>query len=223
MGVIIAVLIFLSWASHLFYLLLFPAVNFMSVWFWVNILVQTWLFTGLFITAHDAMHGTVTTFSRLNNLIGFLAALFFAGMWYPKLVRNHKLHHAYPATSLDPDYKVGNQNFFVWWIAFMKKYITIWQILIMAISFNVGLLFFSEAKLLLFWILPSILATFQLFYFGTYLPHKLPHLPEMEPYKARSQSKNHLFAMFSCYFFGYHYEHHTSPQTPWWLLYTLKK
>jgi beta-carotene ketolase (CrtW type) len=28
--------------------------------------------------------------------------------------------------------------------------------------------------------------------------------------------------MLSCYFFGYHYEHHESPQTPWWKLYQIK-
>jgi beta-carotene ketolase (CrtW type) len=28
--------------------------------------------------------------------------------------------------------------------------------------------------------------------------------------------------MISCYFFGYHFEHHESPQTPWWRLYQSK-
>lgn len=27
------------------------------LWFWVRMLIQTWLFTGLFITAHDSMPG----------------------------------------------------------------------------------------------------------------------------------------------------------------------
>jgi hypothetical protein len=33
-----------------------------------------------------------------------------------------------------------------------------------------------------------------------------------------AEKKNHVLAFFSCYFFGYHYEHHHSPGTPWWML-----
>jgi beta-carotene ketolase (CrtW type) len=40
---------------------------------------------------------------------------------------------------------------------------------------------------------------------------------------SRSQSKNHFWALVSCYFFGYHFEHHDSPGTPWWLLWKVKE
>lgn len=219
MGVFIALLVIISWASHLAYMLLLQPVNLLDVWFWVHMLIQTWLFTGLFITAHDSMHGTISANRKLNNVIGFSATLLFAGMWYPMLIKKHKMHHVNPGTALDPDYYTGKQNFFIWWFSFMKSYVTIWQILIMAGLFNLGLLFFSEIQLIVLWIIPSILATFQLFYFGTYLPDRLPHITEMGIYKSRTLKKNHLWAMLSCYFFGYHYEHHASPQTPWWKLY----
>lgn len=222
MGVFIALLVIISWASHLAYMLLLQPVNLLDVWFWVHMLIQTWLFTGLFITAHDSMHGTISANRKLNNVIGFSATLLFAGMWYPMLIKKHKMHHVNPGTALDPDYYTGKQNFFIWWFSFMKSYVTIWQILIMAGLFNLGLLFFSEIQLIVLWIIPSILATFQLFYFGTYLPHQLPHTTEMGIYKSRTLKKNHLWAMLSCYFFGYHYEHHASPQTPWWKLYQTK-
>lgn len=222
MGVFIALLVIISWASHLAYMLLLQPVNLLDVWFWVHMLIQTWLFTGLFITAHDSMHGTISANRKLNNVIGFSATLLFAGMWYPMLIKKHKMHHVNPGTALDPDYYTGKQNFFIWWFSFMKSYVTIWQILIMAGLFNLGLLFFSEIQLIVLWIIPSILATFQLFYFGTYLPHRLPHITEMGIYKSRTLKKNHLWAMLSCYFFGYHYEHHASPQTPWWKLYQTK-
>lgn len=65
----------------------------------------------------------------------------------------------------------------------------------MAGLFNLGLLFFSEIQLIVLWIIPSILATFQLFYFGTYLPDRLPHITEMRIYKSRTLKKNHLWAM----------------------------
>jgi len=37
-------------------------------------------------------------------------------------------------------------------------------------------------------------------------------------HQSRSQHKNHVLAFFSCYFFGYHYEHHDAPWLPWWKL-----
>jgi beta-carotene ketolase (CrtW type) len=184
--------------------------------------VQTWLFTGLFITGHDSMHGTICRNRALNNFLGFLATTLYSGLWYPTLKKKHYLHHIHVGTGKDPDYHTGNQNFFIWWFSFMKQYLTIWQLLIMAAIFNAGLLFFNELQLIVLWIVPSVLSTFQLFFFGTYLPHHLPHTIEMEPHKARSQRRNHVWAMLSCYFFGYHFEHHESPQTPWWMLYRLK-
>jgi beta-carotene/zeaxanthin 4-ketolase len=29
---------------------------------------------------------------------------------------------------------------------------------------------------------------------------------------------NHYVAFFTCYFFGYHHEHHAFPYLPWWKL-----
>ena len=222
MGTFIAILIILSWAAHLLYILLFQTVNPSEISFWLHLLLQSWLFTGLFITAHDSMHGTVSRNRILNYLLGFLSTMLYAGMWYPMLIKKHHAHHEWPGTEKDPDYHVGNQNFFVWWFSFMKAYLTIWQIIIMAVLFNVGLIFFTELQLIVLWIIPAFLSTFQLFYFGTFLPHRLPHTTEMLPHNARTQNRNHLWAFLSCYFFGYHSEHHASPRTPWWQLYKMK-
>ncbi len=223
MGVIIALFVILLWGGHLFWMLLNVPVDPGNFWFWVHLLFQAYLFTGLFITAHDAMHGTVSRNRKVNNVLGFAATLLYAGMWYPMLQKNHYKHHLYPATGDDPDYHTGSQNFFVWWFSFMKHYITWYQLVIMAVLFNAGLLFFTELQLIVLWIVPSILSTFQLFYFGTFRVHRRPHTPEMEPHKSRTQGRNHLWAMLSCYFFGYHYEHHASPRTPWWQLYRMKE
>lgn len=189
---------------------------------YIQIAVQSWLYTGLFITAHDAMHRTVSSNSFVNKVTGSICTFLFAGLWYPKLYTKHQLHHKFAGTMNDPDYKTGNQNFFLWWFSFLKQYVTIWQLIIMAVLFNIMLLWFDHWKLIVFWILPSAVATFQLFYFGTYRPHKLPHTPEMEPYKSRTLKPDHFMALLTCYFFGYHYEHHHSPQTPWWKLYQTK-
>lgn len=223
MGILFALAILFAWGTHQVYILIYQPIDLTDIWFWMNLLLQTWLFTGLFITAHDAMHGTVSKKRLINNSIGMIASIFYAGLWYPKLKPKHYLHHLHPATSQDPDYKTGNQNFFVWWFAFMRQYITIWQFLIMATLFNIGLLWFNELQLIVLWILPSVASTFQLFYFGTYVPHRLPHTETMHPHQARSQRNNHFVALISCYFFGYHYEHHASPGIPWWKLFRMKQ
>jgi len=222
MGLIIALIIISGWLVHLAYMLVYQPVNINDLWFWLHLIVQTWLSTGLFITAHDAMHRTVSPAIKVNKTVGNIATFLFAALSYRQLNNKHQLHHLFPGTPDDPDYKTGNQNFFVWWFSFMKTYISIWQLLIMALLFNVLLQFFNEIQLLILWILPLVAATFQLFYFGTYLPHRLPHTNEMQAHNSRTQKRNHLWALLSCYFFGYHSEHHSSPQTPWWKLYQLK-
>lgn len=222
MGIFYAALILLSWGGHLIYMLLVQPVDLADLGFWFHMLLQTWLFTGLFITAHDAMHGTVSKNRFINNSFGAVCSMFYAGLWYPRLCQKHYPHHLTPGTSQDPDYTTGNQNFFVWWSHFMMQYITIWQFLVMALLFNIGLIWFTELQLIVLWIIPSVLSTFQLFYFGTYLPHRLPHTEAMGVHKARSLPRNHLVALLTCFFFGYHLEHHESPRTPWWQLYRIK-
>lgn len=222
MGILIATSIIVTWLGHLFYVLNTQAIDPTNVWMWIHILFQAWISTGLFITAHDAMHRTVARNTKLNDAIGFLTTLMYAGMSYKGLHRNHILHHKFPGTPDDPDYNASNQNFFVWWYRFMLRYLSVWQILIMAILFNILLIWFSEWQLLLFWVLPLILSTFQLFYFGTYLPHRTPHTSEMGEHRARTLPKNHFLAFVSCYFFGYHAEHHNFPHVAWWRLYSTK-
>ena len=101
------------------------------------------------------------------------------------------------------------------YVRFIRNYLSVWQVVVMAVLFNVLKLWIPQANLLLFWVGPSLLSTLQLFYFGTYLPHKGEH---DNKHQSRSQAKNHVLAFFSCYFFGYHYEHHDSPWLPWWKL-----
>ena len=222
MGVVVAFIIILAWGFHLFYILMNVTIAIDNPWMYFHLVVQIHLFTGLFITAHDAMHMSVSKNEKLNRGIGYLVTFLYAAMDYSKLKKKHFDHHRYAGTSKDPDFYHRNR-FFPWWFSFMKQYITIWQFLTMAVLFNLLLLWFNEAELIILWIIPSILSTFQLFYFGTYLPHKQPHTNLDSQHKARSQTKNHLWAFLSCYFFGYHLEHHQHPGTAWWKLYRQKK
>lgn len=187
----------------------------------VFMLMQMHLYTGLFITAHDAMHGTVSANKKTNTLIGQLALLLYAALPYHRILPKHRLHHAHVATGADPDYHEG--NFITWYLRFIFQYLSWRQFIIPAIVFNVFnyVLHIPQTNLILFWIIPSVLSTVQLFYVGTYLPHKNPEQLN-NPHKSRSQRKNHLWGFLSCYFFGYHYEHHDQPHMPWWKLWKTK-
>lgn len=225
MGIFIAILVILSWGAHLAYMLLRIPPDPLNPWVYLHILVQAYLFTGLFITAHDAMHGNIAGRRWVNTFTGYLSCFLFAGMYYKRLRKNHGLHHKHPATDKDPDFYAPSQNFFRWWGAFMWRYVTLIQLAFMAIFYNLLLLIpgVTELSALLYWALPAVLATLQLFLAGVYWPHRLPHHQGMGPHRARTLHKNHSWAMLSCYFFGYHREHHDDPRTPWWRLYQTKE
>jgi beta-carotene/zeaxanthin 4-ketolase len=217
-GVLIALSIIILWFASLSYFLGYE-ISWTNPLVYLGILVQMHLYTGLFITAHDAMHGIVSDNKKLNHAIGWISAMLFSYNFYWKLFPKHHEHHRFVATDKDPDYHPSGK-FIIWYLSFIRQYVSVWQILLMAVTFNILKLFLPTENLVVFWMIPAILSTLQLFYFGTYLPH----MGESEnKHHSKSQSKNHIWAFFSCYFFGYHYEHHDSPGTPWWRLWKVKE
>lgn len=216
-GVIFALIIIGLWFLCIITLMQWE-VNFRNPMLYVFILIQMHLYTGLFITAHDAMHGTVSSNRLLNNSLGQLCTALYACFPFSKLNSKHHEHHRHVHTDNDPDFHSG--SFIPWYFSFIKTYLSWWQIALMALIFNLLKIWVPELNLLLFWVLPSLLSTLQLFYFGTWLPH---HGEHTNKHQSRTQNKNHLLAFLSCYFFGYHYEHHDSPGTPWWALWKLKE
>lgn len=222
MGILIALLIISLWLFHLVYILNFVEVNFSSPFLYLHIFIQAYFYTGLFITGHDAMHGTISRNKKINKAIGTASTFLFAGLSYNRLIKNHFMHHKHPGEDNDPDFYTKSQNFWIWWMMFMMRYTTLTQLIIMAVAFNIFKIWFDDLTLIMYWVIPAFIGTLQLFFFGTYLPHKYPHTENMLPHNARTQKKNHLWAMLSCYFFGYHHEHHESPRTPWWQLYKMK-
>lgn len=211
-GIFIALLVMACWVAGIVLLMQWHF-GFSNPLVYLLVLVQMHLYTGLFITAHDAMHGTISPNKTINNAIGYCCTFLYAAFWYPQLYVKHHQHHRHVHTEQDPDYYNG--SFWRWYFQFMKNYLSIWQIIWMAILFNVLKIWIPQPNLLLFWVAPSLLSTLQLFYFGTYLPHRGEH---DNVHQSRSQKRNHVWAFISCYFFGYHYQHHDSPGTPWWLL-----
>lgn len=215
-GLWIALLVLALWFSSLAFLLNYPF-DLRDPFVYVFVLVQMHLYTGVFITAHDSIHGVVAPHNKwLNYWIGFLSASLFAFNNFKTLSSKHHLHHRHAATPDDPDFHDGHPNFFLWFFAFAKEYISVVQVLLMAVTYNVLKLWFPWENLVAFWMIPAVMSTLQLFYFGTYLPHRGEH--HNPPLNARSQSLNHVKAFLSCYFFGYHLEHHAYPYLPWWQL-----
>jgi beta-carotene ketolase (CrtW type) len=186
------------------------------------IIWQTFLYTGLFITAHDAMHGIVfPQNAKINHFIGALCLFLYGLLSYQKLMKKHWLHHHHPASENDPDFHDGkHKNFFSWYFHFMKGYWSWLQIITLMIIFNIikFTLPIPSDNLTNFWVIPSILSALQLFYFGTFLPHKKPVGGYSEPHRAQTINRPTWWSFVTCYHFGYHKEHHEYPHAPWWQL-----
>ncbi len=215
-GLFIGLAIISLWVASLCFLLNYT-VSFSDPLLYIFVLVQTHLYTGIFITAHDSIHGLVVPHNKkLNYWVGFVCTIIFAFNNFKILSHKHHQHHQHAATAADPDYHDGNPHFLAWYFAFLKEYVSWQQILGMAITYNILKLIVPMENLIVFWMFPAILSTLQLFYFGTYTPHKGEHTNR--PFNARSQPLDHFKAFVSCYFFGYHFEHHAYPFLPWWAL-----
>jgi beta-carotene ketolase (CrtW type) len=184
--------------------------------------LEMFLYTGLFITAHDGMHGSIAPrHPRLNDLLGWLCTAGYALFSFRRMRAAHGKHHAHPGTALDPDFACeGRHEFWRWYVHFFVEYFSWYQILGMAILYQllyrvVGI---PAQALIVFWVVPSLASTLQLFYFGTYLPHRMPDGGYDNPHHARSNDYGELASFVSCYHFGYHLEHHEHPHVPWWSL-----
>lgn len=183
-------------------------------------LVSTFLYTGLFITGHDALHGSVAPANpRLNRALGAVALWLFAAFDLRRLEAEHTSHHRAPASSADPDFHPeGEPGYLRWLFAFVRRYVTLRQLLILTAFAQVllHLWHLPLANVLIFWVLPPLLATVQLFTFGTYLPHRALEFPDR--HRALSNDYPPWLSFLTCYHFGYHHEHHALPHLPWWKL-----
>lgn len=223
-GLVIGVGIVLAWAVCLVAQLAEPwrpgAVPF---WIPFAFALQTFLFTGLFITAHDAMHGTLApSHPRLNHALGALCVTLFVGFNYQKMRRNHMAHHASPGVpGDDPDFHDGRWTGPVaWYLGFMARYMSWRPLLIQAGLFQVlthglGL---PWHQVLLCQALPAVVSSMQLFFFGTWLTHRTPPGGHDNVHNARSSSFPPWLSLLTCYHFGYHEEHHEVPSAAWWQL-----
>jgi beta-carotene ketolase (CrtW type) len=221
-GIFIGLAVILLWMANLILLLSTDIASLPLYSLIVVMLVQTFLYTGLFITAHDGMHGLIAPRQiKVNRWIGTLCVILYALFSFKKLRVEHQKHHAHPGSDDDPDFHDGEHpGFWAWYFHFLKTYVTWQQIAGMAIAFNIMLHVFKipQVNLILFWVSPALLSTLQLFYFGTYLPHREPAGGYDNSHRARSNEFSIFWSFITCYHFGYHWEHHEFPHVPWWRL-----
>jgi len=186
------------------------------------IVAQAWLSTGLFIVAHDCMHGSFAPgHPRVNRAVGTLCLGAYAALSYRALHPKHHAHHDAPGTEADPDFHAGAPRAALpWFVRFFMGYYTHGQILRITLAALLYMLLgASLINIVAFWAVPALLALGQLFFFGTFLPHRHDDAPFADHHNARGNALSPLASIATCFHFGtYHHEHHLSPRTPWWRL-----
>ncbi|MEP3653331.1 MAG: fatty acid desaturase [Litorimonas sp.] len=220
MGPLYAALIFGVWATVHVYSVFFHTLS-SPIWITIALIaLQCWLYTGLFIVAHDTMHGSLTPGKeRVNAIIGTSILFVYAGFNWKKMRAAHLDHHTYSGTERDPDFNAKDPHaFWPWYMKFFLTYFG-WRQVLILIGFTLTyiLLGASYVNTIVMWAVPAILSSVQLFYFGTYLTHR--HAEDFpDEHNARTNNFNWLSSLLSCFHFGYHHEHHLFPHEPWWRL-----
>ena len=198
----------------------------------VAIAGRTLLQTGLFIVAHDAMHGTLwPERPTANRRIGQLALLLYAAIPYEPCRANHVLHHRHAGTAADPDHHGGGEGSFVRWFGrFMAAYLSVGQLTVLVLSWLALAALAAPftatplSNVLVYGALPALLSAVQLFLVGTFLPHRhwgtASTGADGSPGDGASHQPRSLdlpvwLSLLSCYHFGYHWEHHAFPHLAW--------
>ena len=221
LGLTLAVLVVVAWAAAHIHAVFFQAAE--PGWAMIaSVAVLCWLNVGLFIVAHDCMHGSLAPGRpAVNGLVGTLCVAFYAAFSYAKLYRKHHEHHLHAGTEKDPDFNHRDPVRFVpWYLAFFREYFSLreFAILTAILVVYIWVIGATIPNVLIFWALPAILSSLQLFYFGTYLPHRVTSQPFSDEHRARSNEYSWIVSLLTCFHFGYHHEHHTHPDVPWWAL-----
>ena len=225
-GFMAAASILLAWSLSLYCFMTLEIDAAALVWIPFAVWLRSFLNVGLFITAHDAMHGTLVPQSlRLNHAIGAVCVGLYAGFSYKHLLLEHHEHHRLSGTLEDPDFADAYDHGFVrWFLSFMLRYCSLTQLTRIFSMIVLLLLVGAEPlNIALFWVLPALFSALQLFYFGTYRPHRIEETAFEDDHRARSVDAGNLYSFLTCYHFGYHLEHHRYPWVPWWALPSVRK
>ena len=219
-GPLLALMITGAWACvHLYSLF----VHEISAPLWQTlalIALQCWLYVGIFIIAHDTIHGSLLPGKpKINAAIGTAIMFVYAGFNWRLMAAAHHAHHAQSGTEGDPDFNAADPHrFWPWYYKFFTTYFGLRQIMILA-GFTLLYIFLAAPYIntIIMWAVPAILSSVQLFYFGTYLTHRHAE-PFPDHHNARTNRYPKWLSLLTCFHFGYHHEHHLYPQEPWWRL-----
>ena len=175
-GLALGGLVFGAWSGLHIWSVFFLDIGRAPLWLTVSlVLLLCWLSVGLFIVAHDAMHGSLAPGRpALGRATGRLCLFVYAGFSYDRLLPKHMAHHRHAGTAEDPDFHApAPRSVSRWYAAFFRQYFGARELAMISaiIAVYLFLLGARYENLLLFWALPSILSSMQLFFFGTYLPH----------------------------------------------------
>lgn len=227
-GLSLAAAIVLVWlALHIYGVFFF---DFAASPLWLAALIAAalcWLYVGLFIVAHDGMHGSLWPgHPRANWWIGQACVGLYAGFAYRGLHAKHMLHHRNSGTPEDPDFAHPQpQGFIAWYRDFMGEYLGLQPLAIMAAQSAVYVFVLGAgfSNIFVFWVFPALLSSVQLFTFGTYLPHRPGDAAFADRHNARSNDYPAWLSLLTCFHFGYHHEHHLRPGEPWWRLPSVRR
>ncbi len=184
--------------------------------------VQCWLSVGMFIVAHDAMHGSLAPGrSQLNAVVGAGVMILYAGFGWSCMRDAHFAHHRRPGTAEDPDFDADHPSqFWPWYTTFLRRYFG-WQSAAYVgaiVTLYWAVLGVPVENVVLLYGLPALASSVQLFYFGTYRTHRHDEHGFDDRHNARTEEFGTLTSLATCFHFGYHHEHHMSPNVPWWAL-----
>jgi len=219
-GLILAAMVCFAWIIvHLYSLF----VHQLSAALWQTlglIALQCWLYVGIFIVAHDTIHGALVPGKpRINAAIGTAIMFVYAGFNWKIMAKAHHAHHAESGTADDPDFNANDPHrFWPWYVKFFTTYFGIKQFLVL-FGFTLAYIVLGAPYLntIVMWAVPAILSSVQLFYFGTFLTHRHSE-PFLDHHNARTNNFPRWLSLLTCFHFGYHHEHHLYPQEPWWRL-----
>ena len=223
LGLLLGALIAGTWLGIHFYAMFVFELSWAA---WPQVLamaaLQCWLSVGVFIVCHDAMHGSLAPgWQRVNSIVGAVLLFLYAGFAWRKIRDAHFAHHKHTGKDGDPDFDTEHPTqFFAWYWTFFKRYFG-WQSLLYVHTVVGIYLFVFDIPFMQIFLLygaPALLSSLQLFYFGTYRPHRHGAGAFADAHNARSDDFSTLASLASCFHFGYHLEHHRRPDVPWWAL-----
>jgi beta-carotene/zeaxanthin 4-ketolase len=220
LGLVWAIVIMSLWIGTLIIFLGLDLAELSPIHWAAIVLIRTFFHTGLFILAHDAMHGSlIPSSASINQGLGRLCLGLYAVLPYDRVQTNHHKHHHSPGQPGDPDFHNGiHQHPLFWYFQFLGAYVSITQMTVFITVIGCGLaiaiflLHVSVANCILVWMVPLILSSLQLFCFGTYFPHR------NESTGPQSTYYPNLLSLLICYHFSYHQEHHLYPDVAWYRL-----